>query len=224
MTYAGHSDQHYGHTTYSQHGEDLLIVNMFKIWGIEKPTYLDIGAHHPLHCSNTALLYERGSEGVNVEANIRLMEEFKAARPYDHNICIGVAHISGTMDFFMYDPKSGRNTFSKEEQASYGQLVRYYERLICVTINKIVEERLSGIWPDFLSVDAEGLDFSIIQSAEFTQANRPKLICAEVRDYATESFNNMLHEKGYTPIVRMGENILYRSSERHLTRRYSDET
>ena len=72
--FAGHPDQAFGPLTYAQFGEDLILANAFALRGIEKPSFLDIGAHHPVHCSNTALLYARGARGVCVEANPNLIK------------------------------------------------------------------------------------------------------------------------------------------------------
>jgi hypothetical protein len=58
-----HPHQWYGGRTYAQHGDDLAIINLFNCLRIRQPSYLDIGAHHPFHLSNTALLYQRGSAG-----------------------------------------------------------------------------------------------------------------------------------------------------------------
>ena len=76
-------DQLYGSRTYAQHGDDLAILNIFDMIGITRPSYLDIGAHDPFKISNTALLYLRGSRGINVEANPRLIEAFRVQRPDD---------------------------------------------------------------------------------------------------------------------------------------------
>jgi len=67
-----HRDQWFGGRTYAQHGDDLAVLNIFKRLGIEKPSYLDVGAYHPFDLSNTALLYERGSRGIVVEPNMAL--------------------------------------------------------------------------------------------------------------------------------------------------------
>ena len=53
-------DQRFGPQTYAQGGEDLVLLNIFARLGIARPTWLDIGAHHPWRISNTALLYARG--------------------------------------------------------------------------------------------------------------------------------------------------------------------
>lgn len=76
--------------SYAQHGKDVIIINLFKLLGIEKPSYIDIGDHHPYEISNTALLYELGSNGINIEANPNLLEEFKKERKHDINICCGI--------------------------------------------------------------------------------------------------------------------------------------
>ncbi len=111
--FSGHGDQKFGHLTYSQNGEDLLIVSLFSKWGIENPSYLDIGANHPINCSNTALLYKRGSRGVNIDANPDVMVEIEKYRPDDRNLNFGVAEEPGQLTLYRVDAKSGRNSFSK---------------------------------------------------------------------------------------------------------------
>jgi hypothetical protein len=76
----GHRDQWFGGRTYAQHGDDLAVLNIFKRLGIERPSYLDVGAYHPFDLSNTALLYERGSRGINVEPNEALFGAVSSRR------------------------------------------------------------------------------------------------------------------------------------------------
>ena len=52
--------------TYSQHREDLFIDDYFK--DKENGFYLDIGCYHPIKYSNTALLFNRGWKGINIDA------------------------------------------------------------------------------------------------------------------------------------------------------------
>ena len=103
-----------GGVTYSQFGDDLVIINIFNNLGIEKFTYLDIGAHHPYNISNTALLYKYGYHGINVEANPNLIEAFFRERPLDKNVNVGIGTKSGEMPFYMIDGFSGRNSFDKK--------------------------------------------------------------------------------------------------------------
>ncbi len=67
-----HPDQRFGGVTHAQHGDDIIIRAVFDNLGIDNPSYLDIGAHHPTNISNTKLFYDAGSRGINVEANPNL--------------------------------------------------------------------------------------------------------------------------------------------------------
>jgi hypothetical protein len=55
--------------TYSQNGEDGMIAAIFEHLGIERGTYLEMGAGDGMHISNTRLLRERGWHGVLIEGN-----------------------------------------------------------------------------------------------------------------------------------------------------------
>ncbi len=85
-----HPDQAFGDKTYSQFGEDLILLNVFHKLGIEKGKYFDVGAHNPWNISNTALLYERGWRGVCVEAHTNQIGGFEFARPEDNLMNVGV--------------------------------------------------------------------------------------------------------------------------------------
>lgn len=207
MSYQGTTDQRYGHITYSHCGEDLMVCNLFELMGIEKPSYLDIGAHHPFHISNTALLYSRGSRGVNVEANPTLIGEFKTHRPDDININIGIATKPGIMPFYQWDNRSGRNTFSKEwadKLEVRGETID----LPVTTIDNIVTKYCGGRWPDFLTMDIEGLDYEVLESANFSR-NPPKIICVEAWPKDGDKFKRMLFGKGYYAHSRHSVDLIF---------------
>ena len=48
--------------SYSMEGEDLIIAELTK--NLEKGFYVDAGCYHPLHLSNTYLLYKKKWLGV----------------------------------------------------------------------------------------------------------------------------------------------------------------
>ena len=206
----GHKDQRYGGFTYSQHGDDIFVVNLFDLLGIEKPSYLDIGAHHPTIISNTKLLYDRGSRGVNVDANPNVMADFARERPEDQNLNIGVASQAGFMTFYMDDPKGGRNTFDAAERdqlIAEGRSISTMETEV-VNINDLVQDACGGKWPDFLSIDAEGLDYEILKSANFLRG-RPKVICAEIRKPNTAVTSMMMRRQGFICHCRIAENLIF---------------
>jgi FkbM family methyltransferase len=210
--YFGHRDQRYGPTSYAQHGDDFMILNIFDQLRIEKPSYIDLGAHHPETISNTKLLYDRGSRGINVEANPALFGAFLKERPEDINVNVGVGILSGSMTFHMYGETSGRNTFSIDEVEAVkplGLTVRRKIELPVMTVNEILDKYNKGRWPHFLNCDIEGLDFDILKSLELVGSWAPVLICVETRADATYRMQRMLQEKGYAYHCRMGENLFF---------------
>lgn len=215
---AGHPDQAFGGSTYAQHGEDLIILNIFSILGIARPSYIDIGAHHPRNISNTYLLYRRGSRGINVEANPNLIGAFLELRPEDTNINCGVGPTPGSFNFYYIDNWSGRNTFNKEEAESFVAAypafnIRKIEEIKCRTLDEIIREEGHGIWPDFMSIDVEGWDYSILESSTFASNDGPIVICVEITtandDGKMRKIYELLQHRGYKFYVRTLGNALF---------------
>ncbi len=205
--YRGHMDQWFGPHTYSCCGQDLLVTQLFWLMGNKKPSYLDIGAHHPFNISNTALLYSRGSRGVNVEANPKLMEEFHLHRPEDKNVNIGVSPNGGPLTFYQWDDRSGRNTFSKEASEEMDVLTNTTE-LETDTLNHIVDQHCDGQFPDFLSMDIEGMDFPVLEGADFSKSS-PKVVCVESSPKDVTKFVSMMGQKGFIPVCRLSVDIIF---------------
>ena len=220
-TWSGNPDQVFGHLTYAQHGEDIIIACLFHKLGIARPSYLDVGAHHPLNISNTALLYSRGSRGINIEANPDLIPAFKKYRPEDKNLNIGVASREGTLPFYRIDNFSGRNSFDlKSVQdfiAAYPQFkINSAIEVKVTTLNAIVSKYNGGIFPNFLSIDVEGLDFEILSTTDFTNS-KPQLLCVEVVSGSNTNQSaemvGMLRDKGFEPIFSTAGNVIFADSK-----------
>jgi Methyltransferase FkbM domain len=177
--------------SYSQCGEDLLIAFLFEMLGVQKPSYMDIGAHDPNYLNNTKIFYDRGSTGINIEANPTLIRRFERLRPRDVNLNVGVVDESSgasTLDFYVMS-MSTMSTFSKEEaQRLIRETSLKIERVIPVAtkgLAQIVRDRSQGTCPELLCVDIEGLDAVLIPSiASFEQKKRPSVICIETLTYS----------------------------------------
>lgn len=212
-----HPDQAFGHVSFAQHGEDMIVMNILHALGIVRPTYLDIGAHHPVNISNTALLYKLGGRGVNVEANPDLMEAFHQHRPDDINVNVGVGAKAGTMPFYRIDSRSGRNSFDKATveafvKANPGFSLSDTISVEVVTPRDIVEAWFSDRPLNFLSLDVEGRDLEIVEAFPFDLV-RPDIICVEVvsGDGADLSvkMSQVLAGQDYCPVSKTIGNIIY---------------
>ncbi|RWF44293.1 MAG: FkbM family methyltransferase [Mesorhizobium sp.] len=205
----GHRDQWFGGSTYAQHGDDLAVLNIFKRLGIEKPSYLDVGAYHPFDLSNTALLYERGSRGINVEPNEAQHALFLKARPEDKNICVGVAPLVGRLPFYHVAADPGRFTFDVATAATLG-VVKSVEMPV-ITLNDIVAGHPEGIWPDLLSVDIEGLDIDVLKGADFS-SNPPRVVIVEADNGSGDTSHELaeiMAVKGFMLHSWCGSNMLF---------------
>jgi len=191
--------------SFSQCGEDLIVDYIFKLRNIYNPTYIDIGAYHPYRLNNTAIFYHRGCKGINIEANPWLLESFKELRPNDINLNVGISDYKGKLNFyFMYE--NTLSTFSKKEMEIMVKLnkqVAHIAKIKVTTINSIIEKYTKNIFPDFLSLDAEGFDLKILQSINFL-GNVPKVICVESAEYSPlgagaprNELIDFLESKGY---------------------------
>lgn len=176
-----------GRRSFAQAGEDMIADFIFRAMGVAQPTYLDIGAHHPTHLSNTHFFYARGCRGVNVEPDPDLFSAFVAQRPEDVNLNVGIGE--GDVPALPFHVMSTRtlNTFSKAEATRYAQTgLHRIESVISVpvvSINTVIAKHFGGAAPDFVSVDVEGLDAEIIRSLDL-ERYRPAVICVETLTFS----------------------------------------
>lgn len=175
-------------SSYAQSGEDIIISDLFSRLRIQNPTYLDIGANDPIALSNTYRLYKRGSKGVCVEPNPVHCEKIQQKRKRDTCLNAGVAFDERReADFYVFPEKfNGLNTFSKEEADFWEQTgneeigkhkVEKVIKMNLLEINELMEKYFNP-FPNFISIDVEGLDFQIIKRIDFNRF-KPEVFCIE---------------------------------------------
>lgn len=209
--------------SFSQSGEDLIAWFLLQHLGIERPTYVDIGAHHPEYLSNTALFHLMGSRGINIEPDPRLFRAFEKSRPNDVNLNIGIAASPGRLTFFrMSDP--ALSTFSDEEAkrlaTEQGIPIDASLAIPVDTIRNVIAA--SRLHPDFLSVDAEGRDLEILQSYDFS-AHRPAVVCVETVSFSlhgdgrkNEAIIDLMSSHGYRIYADTYVNTIFVDLERFV--------
>jgi FkbM family methyltransferase len=167
--------------TYSQSGEDIILQHLFGMLNIKQPSYIDVGAHHPHKINNTAIFYDQGSRGINIEPDPGLFQEFIKSRSEDINLNIGISANTGTLPLYIMSSPS-LNTFSKEEAERMERETNYRivdrKEIKVDTIQHVVDQYNNGKFPDLLSLDVEGLDEKILRSIDFAKY-RPAAICVE---------------------------------------------
>ncbi len=192
--------------SYSQAGEDCIISFLINQLNIKAISYLEIGVYHPIHASNTYKFYKEGSQGVLIEADPSLITEIKRVRQMDKVLNYGITTTNtNTAKFYVFE-EPAHNTFDKEEaefRVKNGSF--QISKVIDVevkAINDIIKENF-GKYPDFLSIDIEGLDYKVLESLN-TKAFPIPIICAETCKYSEshikikdESIIQLMSQKGY---------------------------
>ncbi len=208
----------YAKKSYSQTGEDLIIQHIFRVLGVKKPSYVDIGAHAPRLLSNTALFYSLGSSGVNVEPDPTLFAELARVRTRDTNLNIAIADVAGEADFYIMSG-SAMNTMSKNEADRLVAEGLFSIREVCRvktdTINHVFEKHCDAKPPDLMSLDVEGMELAILQSLDYARF-APTVICAETISYSVTKIGvrdkdipDFLATKGYVVYADTYHNTIF---------------
>jgi FkbM family methyltransferase len=194
------------YNTYSQAGEDAVLSFLFADKKINKVSYLDIGTSKPDICNNTFLFYIKGNRGVCVEADKTLVPYIQKLRPHDKVINAGVAvSDKAEADFYIFDISS-ISTFDKDEaERRQGHGTYKIKEVVTVpltSINNIIKQNFET-FPDFLSIDIEGLDLEVLKSLDFDKFPIP-VICVETCTYSENhvrpkdhSIAELVTSKGY---------------------------
>ncbi len=201
--------------SYSQHGQDLLVREMFNTLGVEKPTYIDLGAHHPYEISNTAIFYAAGSRGINVEADPELMGAFRRMRSGDVNLCVGCGTEAGTLPYYVLYRGCDCNGFDRKRIDAFIAAHPKYsvtrtKMIPMITLASIIEEHAGGKFPDFLDMDIEGMDYDIVRSFDLSK-NGPKIAIIEAAN--SKRIRNLMQEYGYFIYCRLGQDLIFARNE-----------
>ncbi len=207
-------------TTYSQSGEDIIIQYLFESLKIDKPTYLEIGTNQPLVCNNTYGFYAKGCYGVCIEPDKNMVDVIKRKRPDDVvlNIGIGLTDKDDATFYLFPAAVNGWSTFSEEEAN-----IREKETGISFSTVQVGLKRVNAVmeqyfkpWPNFISIDVEGLDLDILHSIDFEKF-KPEVICVETITFGylnntaekIESISEFMHSKGYFTYADTFINTIY---------------
>jgi FkbM family methyltransferase len=203
--------------SYAQEGEDRILMRYFD--GRKKGFYLDVGAHHPRLYSNTYLFYNKGWNGINIDAMPGSMEIFNKQRPRDINIEAAISKNTEILTFYIFSDKA-LNTFSKDlADAREDRSKKHYLVDTKIIETKPLSDLLDKHLPqnqhiDFMTLDIEGYDLNALESINLDKY-RPELILVEV--YADNimdaPIDQYLRAQGYTFYAKAVLTCIYKNSK-----------
>jgi FkbM family methyltransferase len=192
--------------SYSQSGEDMIVNFIFEQLNIDQPSYIDIGAFHPYILSNTAFFYAKGCKGINIEPNPISFKNFTAIRKNDINLNIGVSNEEETLAYFNFE-EPALNTFSESEAENLVKIGKKLNNSCLIQTKRletILKQYCKDSYPDFLSIDVEGFDESILFQTINPDFFYPIVICTETISYSTvgrgikdTKISSFLEQQGY---------------------------
>ena len=171
-------------------GEDLIIEDLTK--NIKNGFYVDAGCYHPLHLSNTYLLYKRSWNGINIDISEFSIKLFNYLRPNDVNINSAVSNMEKEISFYYQKKLSQLSTIKKAISNERMQGNIKEKKIKSLKLNSILNQsKFKNRQIDFLNIDVEGADFEVLKSLDFT-IYEPKIICIEIMEkniFESEIYN-----------------------------------
>ena len=216
----------YQKVSYSQCGEDLIVSHLFKMFKIDKPSYLDIGAGHPCDGNNTYLFYLSSGSGILVDAdphNYKLLDRERSNdRVYNCAVVGNTSKYPG--GFVKLQLTSVRTLSTINKNLLPGYKNRGYKVVGTVDvqvfpINELMETFMRC--PDFVSIDIEGAEVEVLSELDFDKY-KPLIFCIETLDFATQQKNKNLIElmdrRGYLLYADTMVNSIFVNKERYGAR------
>lgn len=153
---------------FSQYGEDVFLHKKFRSANAGY-FYIDVGAHHPFHLSNTAYLWSKGWNGVNIDASSQVIAEFNKKRSADLNLAFAVVSeaVATQQDSItFYFNKSIDNCATCDPCIAAERGLVESKTVRCTSLIHILELAQSKFQGKFglLNIDIEGLDAAVIEN------------------------------------------------------------
>ena len=201
---------------YSQIGEDavlrVLLSDKINSNRARRILNIDVGAFSPRRLSNTFYFYKHGWHGIAIEPNPMLKSIFKAARPRDLFIAQAISDKTKLM-YYVSNGYSGTNYVTDVKPAiEKGCCIK---EVLAQPLSLILDEHLTkGTHIDFMSVDCEGHDLTVLQSNDWSKY-RPRFVLAEVdcdgiEELVKSDMLNFMTQQNYLAVSWTVATVIFR--------------
>ncbi len=155
---------------------------------IKKGIYLDIGCYHPIKESNTALLYKNGWSGINIDISEETIEMFKIFRPNDTNLFLGISIKNGYQKAYFEKSISTLSSLDETYLNKQGRKNLIIKKVKTLTL-KSLRKKHNIKRLDFLKIDCENIDMSIIMKSSLKDLDS-NYLCFEILPPAIYGWEN----------------------------------
>lgn len=190
----------------SQYGEDIVIKKFFNS---KRDGYVvEVGAADGIENSHTHFLcFQYNWSGILIEPHPQYFYNLEEAYGYNENLVLinkGILNKFGSYKFYLNGQISRFLTDPEVIKKFNHHGVKDIE---CVTLESIFEDYNVPIGFDFLTVDAEGSDMDVLESANLLKW-KPKLVCVE-HSMPIDILNEFMKQRNYKHYKKTTGNTFY---------------
>lgn len=208
--------------SYSQSGEDLIILNYLKSIGITDGIVLECGSNDGLTLSNSRLLIEHGYSAVLIEPSsvFKQLNELYLTNMNVQCLKVAIGDKAGKMKFWESEnhvpngtDKALVSTLNFEETKRWAN-VKFNEIEVDVITFKDLLIKFDHRRFDVVSIDCEGFDWQILKQIDL-RAIECKVLIIEWNGNADCNMNytRYCNSFGLYEIHRNAENIIYSTNK-----------
>lgn len=196
---------------YSQNGEQAIILNYFKE---KNGCFLSIGENDGQTLSNVRALALSGWTGTCVEPATEAfskLQELYVDTPIEcFNVAIGTEN--GRIAFYDMGTHLGKedtsllSTINKKEIDRWKGTVEFRETECTSWTFETLEQNSLYLTYDFISIDAEGMDYEILKQIPLTDV---KMVCVEYNGKDEEKYVRYCEKYGLKVLHKNFENLIF---------------
>lgn len=195
---------------YSQYKEQLYIKEYF---GDKIGTFLDVGAADGVTFSNVYQLLLDGWSGVSVEPETQTFRQLISNyEQFGERSELVLSVIDREEGFVTFYENGQLSSTSHDHMKAWEEHTIKYNAVwrpithYAITLNTLLKKYSDRNF-DFISIDLEGQNHTVVASTDWNLASNCKLICIE-HDQETESIIKVLEPYGFTTYEVTPVNIL----------------
>lgn len=201
-------------TYYSQFGEDRILETLFPSDHVGQ--CVEVGANDGVYGSTTLWLEQRGWATILVEPNPALAAKLRSGRRGRVFAC-AASDRAGTATLHVAEGAphaDGVSLLATDAGAASQKIARYgFEsrpvEVLVRTLDSILEEADARPGIDFVSIDVEGHELSVLKGWDLARW-RPRILLLEDNAEGTDrAIAQYLDQQGYVPFRRTGVNDWY---------------
>lgn len=192
---------------YSQNDEEKFILDYFRDKSNGK--FIDIGAFHATHFSNTRALYEKGWGGILVEpapSNYAAIAEAYKDEPRIQVLNVAIGEPAGMVDFYESNGDAVGTT-DEGHMTKWGNAGVKYTKIQVPQMGVVDFFEKYGKETDFLSVDTESTNMSVFRNIPDWVFDQIQYFVIE-HDWCQREIEKRLFKRGFFTYHENAENIL----------------